>query len=118
VTGNEWVEEFPGTITIVDRDGFIVYMNECAAAKYGASGGQIGGSVFDCHPLAAARKLREMMDARQPYVYTTERGGKGKIVCQSPWYQDGEYAGFVEFTMEAALPLPHFVRDRKAVPSE
>ena len=113
MTGNEWVKEFPGTITIVDKDGIIVYMNERALQKYGKTGGEVGKSVFACHPEAAGRKLQELMDTRQTYVYTTEGGGKGKIACQAPWYQDGEYAGFLELTMEATLPLPHFVRDRK-----
>jgi len=113
VTGNEWVKEFPGTITIVDKDGIIVYVNERAAQKYGPTGGEVGKNVFDCHPEAAGEKLRGLMDTQQSFVYTTERAGKGKIVCQAPWYQDGEYAGFMELTLETTLPLPHFVRDRK-----
>ena len=39
-----------------------------------------------------------------------EKKGIKKFVYQSPWYQEGQYAGFVEFVLEIPFELPHFVR--------
>jgi hypothetical protein len=43
-------------------------------------------------------------------MYTTEKNGIKKLVYQSPWYKDGQYAGFVEFVLEIPFEMPHFIR--------
>ena len=39
-----------------------------------------------------------------------EKNGVKKIIYQSPWYKEGEYAGFVELSLEIPLEMPHFIR--------
>ncbi|MFP5212961.1 MAG: diguanylate cyclase, partial [Acidobacteriota bacterium] len=71
----------------------------------------IGSNVLDCHPGAARAKLKTLMDERRENVYTTEKNGVKKLVHQSPWYKDGQYAGFMEIILELPNPMKHFVRD-------
>jgi hypothetical protein len=43
-------------------------------------------------------------------VYTIEKNGVKKLIYQAPWYENGEYRGFVELSLEIPFDLPHFVR--------
>ncbi len=108
----EWVTEFDGAVTVCDRDGKILYMNQKAQATFARQGGAdlIGRNLFDCHPEPARSKLADLMQNRQKNVYTIEKNGIKKIIYQCPWFQNGEYAGFVEMSLEIPFEMPHFVR--------
>lgn len=110
---NAWVKEFPGAVTVCDPDGIILEMNDRSAKMFKEDGGRalIGTNVLDCHPEPARRKLRHMLEAHQTNVYTIEKKGRKKLIYQSPWYQDGQYAGFIEIALEIPSEMPHFVRD-------
>jgi hypothetical protein len=88
-------------------------MNDAAAEVFKEDGGRalIGSNVLDCHPAAARRKLEVMMARHEKNVYTIEKNGKKKLIYQPPWYKDGQYAGFVELSMEIPFEMPHFLRD-------
>ena len=107
-----WVKEFPGGVTVCDTDGIIIEMNDKSATIFAEDGGRalIGKNVFDCHPEPARSELKQLMQARQRNVYTIEKKGVKKMIYQSPWYQNGEYAGFIELSLEIPFELPHFVR--------
>lgn len=109
---NAWIKEFPAAVTITDPDGFILEMNDKAAETFAKDGGRalIGKNMFDCHPDPARGKLERLMDGRQVNVYTIEKNGVKKLIYQSPWYLNGEYAGFVEISLEIPFEMPHFVR--------
>ncbi len=107
-----WIEEFPGAVTVCDRDGIILEMNARAAETFAADGGRqlIGRCLFDCHPEPARTKVQALVVSGQKNVYTIEKHGVKKLIYQSPWYQDGQYAGFVELALEIPFEMPHFVR--------
>ena len=107
-----WVKEFPGAVTVCNPDGMIIEMNDKAAQTYEKDGGRalIGKNVLDCHPEPARKKLVDLMKAHQCNVYTIEKNGVKKLIYQSPWYIHGEYAGFLEISVEIPLEMPHFVR--------
>ena len=107
-----WFEGFPGAITVCDREGTILYMNDQALEVLADDGGSklLGQNVLDCHPEPSRSKLKRMMETQQPNVYTIEKKGKKKLIYQSPWYQDGEYAGFVELSLFIPFEMPHFIR--------
>ena len=109
-----WVEQFPGAITDCDAQGVILEMNEKAGEVFGEDGGRalIGHNVFDCHPEPARSKLRQLMAAQQANVYTIEKHGVKKLIYQTPWYRKGQYAGFVELSLEVPVAMAHFVRDK------
>jgi hypothetical protein len=108
----QWSDEFPGSITVCDPDGIILYMNARSAQTFAADGGAalLGSNLFDCHPAAARRKLEELMLSRQKNVYSIEKNGVKKLIYQSPWYENGEYRGFVEMALEIPFEMPHFIR--------
>ena len=108
-----WVKEFPAAITVTDPEGVILEMNDKAALSLAGDGGRnlIGKNVLDCHPEAARSKLNELMEKRQTNIYTIEKNGLKKLIYQSPWYQNGLYAGFIEFSFEIPFDMPHHIKD-------
>jgi transcriptional regulator with PAS, ATPase and Fis domain len=108
-----WIKEFPAAITVCDVDGIVLEMNDKAAKTFEKDGGRelIGRNMLDCHPDPARGKLERMLDERQKNVYTIEKNGVKKLIYQTPWFKDGRYAGFVEFSFEIPFEMPHFIRD-------
>lgn len=109
---HEWIETFSAAITVCDRQGIILYMNERAAQIFERDGGRalIGKSLLDCHPEPARSKLQMMLDQALSNTYTIEKNGQRKIIHQAPWFQNGQYAGLVEWSFEIPDPMPHFIR--------
>ena len=109
-----WIKEFPAAITVCDEEGIILEMNEKAAKTFEKDGGRfaklIGSNMLDCHPDPANTKVERLLAAREKNVYTIEKNGVKKLIYQSPWYRNGEYAGFVELSLEIPFELPHFIR--------
>lgn len=112
---NLWIQEFPGAITVCDTKGIILEMNEAAIKTFEKYGGKklIGASLLDCHPEPARTKLKKLLETQEKNVYTIQKQGVKKIIYQSPWYKDGIYSGFVEFSLEIPSTMPHFIRDGK-----
>ena len=108
-----WIKEFPGAITVCDADGIIIEMNDRSAQAFEKEGGYdlIGTNLLDCHPDPARGKLERLMNQQVSNVYTIEKSGRKKLIYQTPWYEHGQYAGFVEIAFEIPAELPHFIRD-------
>ncbi|GAB4548613.1 MAG: hypothetical protein Fur0016_00720 [Anaerolineales bacterium] len=107
-----WPKEFPAAITVCNPDGIVLEMNDKAAKTFENNGGYglLGKNLLDCHPQAAREKLEALMKTRSKNVYTIEKNGVKKLIYQSPWYENGQYAGFVELSLEIPFEMPHFVR--------
>jgi len=107
-----WIDGMDVAITVSDRDGTIVYMNAQAARTFAADGGKalLGKKLWDCHPEAASEKIRRLMTAGDSNSYTIEKNGVKKLIRQTPWLENGELAGLVEFSLVIPPVLPHFVR--------
>ncbi len=107
-----WTERFPGAITVCDRSGVIIDMNDRAAATYEADGGRalVGADLRACHPEPARAKLDALFESRRPNVYTIRKRGVRKLIYQSPWYRDGDFAGIVEISLEIPDDIPEFIR--------
>lgn len=107
-----WMNEFSGAITICDRKGIIVYMNQVSISQFEKYGGKqlIGSNLIDCHPEPAKTKLIEMLKCPIENVYTIEKKGIRKIINQTPWMENGEFKGVVEISFEIPNSTPHFVR--------
>jgi transcriptional regulator with PAS, ATPase and Fis domain len=112
VADHEWVRAFPGAVTVCDRDGIILEMNERSLAVFTEDGGAalIGTNALDCHPEPSRSKLAALLASGKTNVYTVEKRGVKKLIYQAPWYRDGAFAGFVELSLEIPADLPHFVR--------
>ena len=109
---HEWVRACPGAVTVCDRAGIILEMNDRSVRSFAGDGGAalVGTNALDCHPEPSRTKLAGMLASGKANVYTIEKDGVKKLIYQAPWYRDGEYAGFVELSLEIPFALPHFVR--------
>ena len=114
MSGYEWIEGFPVSVTVCDTEGRILEMNERSREVFAADGGAalVGTNVLDCHPEPSRSKLAGMMRDRRTNVYTIQKKGKKKLIYQAPWHRDGVYAGFVELAFEIPWDMPHFDRDK------
>ena len=109
---HEWIKEVPASVTVCDPQGLILEMNDKAALTFENDGGYdlIGRNMLDCHPLEARIKTEKMLGSREKNIYTIEKNGIKKLIFQSPWFKDGQYAGFVELSLEIPFEMPHFIR--------
>src|ERR1035437_1232509 len=107
-----WKEEFSVAITVCDKKGIILEMNEKSVSSFAKDGGRqlIGKNLFDCHNPESVIKIKKLMNDNKTNVYTIEKNGVHKLIYQSPWYEKGELKGLVEFTVEIPSDLPHHVR--------
>jgi transcriptional regulator with PAS, ATPase and Fis domain len=111
----DWAAGLPAAITVTSADGTITEMNPRSVETFAEDGGEklIGQSVFDCHDSPALEKTQELYEKMKPNHYTIQKEGQRKIIHQLPWFQDGEFAGFVEISISIPDTLPHFNRDKK-----
>jgi transcriptional regulator with PAS, ATPase and Fis domain len=108
-----WANGLGAAITVCDRDGRILEMNDRSAKTFEKDGGRelVGKNVLECHPEPARSKLRGMLETGKPNCYTIEKNGVRKLIWQAPWFEKGEYRGFVELSFEMPEKLPHHVRN-------
>lgn len=109
---HSWIKEFPVSVIVCDSEGIILAMNDKAAHGHETDGGYslIGKNMLDCHPETARTKTTKLLESQTNNVYTIEKNGVKKMVFQSPWFRDGQYAGFVEMVFEIPFEMPHFIR--------
>jgi len=107
-----WVKSFPAAITVCDKYGIILEMNDRAIDTFKNDGGEklIGKNLLDCHPASARSLLEKMLIEQKPNSYTIEKNGTKKLIYQTPWHENGKYAGFVEISFPIPFEMPHFVR--------
>jgi transcriptional regulator with PAS, ATPase and Fis domain len=108
----KFFDEIPAAVTICDKDGMILYMNERSAATFAKDGGKalIGKNLYECHPGTSKEKLRVLMESHQTNSYTIEKNGVKKMIYQTPWFEGGEFRGLIEFSFVIPVDMPHFVR--------
>ncbi len=108
-----WVSEFPAAITVCNESGVILEMNERSRATFSEEGGAalIGKNLLDCHTGTARERVAELLETKSLNCYTIEKKGVKKLIYQSPWYESGEYRGFVEISLPIPERIPHFLRD-------
>jgi sensor histidine kinase regulating citrate/malate metabolism len=108
-----WTKEFPAAITVCDKHGVILELNDKACATFEKDGGVdlIGKNLKECHPDQARMKLEALLQSGSANFYTIEKAGLKKLVFQSPWYENGKYRGLVEISIPIPREMPHFVRD-------
>lgn len=107
-----WFDQLPCSVTVCDTKYRILYLNDRSAELNAADGGKllVGKNLLDCHPPKARAKLRRVMKSGRPNVYTTEKNGVRKVICQSHWKKHGKVAGLVEIAFEFPFDAPHFLR--------
>ena len=109
---HDWIKQFPAAVTVCDCKGVILDVNDRAAQTFEKEGGRllIGKNLLDCHPEPARSKVESLLDTCQKNVYTIEKNGLKKLIYQCPWFENGQYAGFVELSLEIPFEMEHFIR--------
>lgn len=97
-------------ITVCDKDGIILFMNEKAKSTFAKYGDLIGKNLFECHNSDSAAKIRHMLASGESNTYTITKGGQHKIIYQTPWRRDGQIAGMIEISMITPINIPHYDR--------
>ena len=100
-------------MTVCDKDGKILEMNDMAERVLSHGQHIVGNNLLDCHPEPARTKLANMLQNHNLNAYTIEKNGVKKLIYQSPWFENGEFAGYIELSMELPAEMPHFVRQPK-----
>jgi hypothetical protein len=88
-------------------------MNDMAERVLSHGNHIIGQNLLDCHPEPARTKLMQMLQNHNLNAYTIEKNGVKKLIYQSPWFENGEFAGYIELSMELPAEMPHFIRQPK-----
>ena len=105
-------QELPFAITVCDTEATILYMNDQSISTFRKYGGAdiIGTSLFEYHHGPSAVKLHELLDTHTKNAYTIEKNGIKKMIYQSPWFNEGKFAGLIELSLEIPMEMAHFVR--------
>jgi len=108
----DWIKEFSAAITVCDKEGVITSLNDKSASSFSKEGGYdlIGKNLKDCHKQSSNDKIKEIIDDKKDNIYSIEKNGIKKLIFQSPYYENGEVKGLVEFTFEIPYEMPHFIR--------
>ncbi len=107
-----YFKEINVAVTVCDKEGKIIGMNDKSRKTFLKPGAPelLGKNVLDCHPEPARSKLARMLQNQETNAYTIEKNGVKKLIYQTPWYENGEYKGFMELSMEIPEELKHYVR--------
>lgn len=94
-----WLDELPVGIIVCDTKGMITSMNDRAALIFKKSGGRdlIGKNMLACHPEETQNKILDLLETKKPNAYTVHKNGVKTLLYQAPWYEGGQFAGYVEF---------------------
>lgn len=112
----KYFEELPCAITVSDVDGNILDMNVKAGSLYEKRGGRealIGKNLLDCHPEPARTKLINLLEQHNVNAYTIEKEGQKKLIYQTPWFENGEFKGYIELSLVIPFEMPHYIRKPK-----
>lgn len=109
----QWHFELPFAITVCDKNGKVIYMNDKSTETFLKYGGKeiIGKNLADCHPEPAKSLLQNLLLNPSLNVYTIEKNGLKKMIYQSPWYKNGVYMGFIELSLVIPIEMKHYVRE-------
>jgi len=108
--GFDYLKEIDGAATVCDKEGVVVYCNDCSKSQFAKYGDLIGQNLKDCHMPASWEKICQLIETGESNIYTVEKNGIKKMIYQTPWRESGEVKGLIEITFEIPNEIPHFMR--------
>ncbi|MDR0864085.1 MAG: PAS domain-containing protein [Candidatus Symbiothrix sp.] len=105
-----YFNELDCAITVCDTQGTVIYCNEKSQQTFAKYGDLTGKNLQDCHPPKAWEKIQQLLQTGESNVYSIEKNGQKKIIYQTPWRENGELKGLIEFSFVVPFEMPHFVR--------
>lgn len=108
----DWARKMNCGVTVCDRKGIVIYMNDKALKIFEKSGDMRGRSLIPCHSERSRAMIAHMLESGESNSYTIRKGGIMKMIYQTPWRDEaGEVAGLVEISMEIPSEMPFYDRD-------
>ena len=109
----DWEQEANMAVTICDKEGTIVFMNEKSKETFLKPEERtlVGKNLFKCHNEESKKKIKELMKNPKSNTYTMEAKGTKKLIHQLPWMKNGECIGMVELSIILPKDMPHHARD-------
>lgn len=105
-----WAEQMNCAVTVCDKEGVIIFMNEKARITFAKHGDMIGKNLMPCHSDRSKAIIKELIETGRSNSYTIHKNGVKKMIYQTPWRVEGEVAGLVEISMEIPEDMPHYER--------
>ena len=106
----DWAKEMNCAVTVCDKEGVIIYMNEKAKETFARHGDLVGKSLIPCHNENSRAIIAKLIETGGANAYTIEKCGLKKMIYQTAWKENGEVAGLVEISMVIPEEIPHYVR--------
>ena len=108
----EFFNELDSAVTVCDKNGIIIFMNEASCKSFEKYGGRelIGKNLFDCHNRNSCRIIKELLRENKSNAYTVTKNNKKKFIHQAPWYEDGKVMGIIEFSIDLPEEVPDHQR--------
>ena len=94
-------------ITVCDLDGVVLYQNKRSIE---VNGDVRGKSMMPCHSARSREIINRLISNSENNAYTIEKNGVKKLIYQVPWYENGQFGGLVELSLEIPFDMPHYVR--------
>ena len=106
----DWAKEMNCAVTVCDKEGIIIYMNDKAKDTFAKHGDLIGKSLIPCHNDNSRSIIAKLLETGGTNAYTIQKNGLKKMIYQTAWKENGEVAGLVEISMVIPEDLPHYIR--------
>ena len=104
----EFLDTVKVSVTVSDREGNVLYMNDMSRSVFGD---KVGENMMPCHQARSQEIIRRLVENGESHAYTIQKGELRKMIYQAPWYKEGDVAGLVEFSMVIPAEMPHYVRE-------
>ena len=109
----DWAKEMNCAVTVCDKEGIILYMNDKAKETFARHGDLVGKSLMPCHSDRSKEIIARLLESGGVNAYTIDKGGVKKMIYQTAWRENGVVQGLCEISMvlgESGVELPHYVR--------
>ena len=106
----EWAKEMNCAVTVCDKEGVIIYMNDKAKETFASHGDLVGKSLIPCHSERSRGIIAELLASGGSNAYTIQKNGLRKMIYQTAWKENGKVAGLVEISMIIPEDMPHYIR--------
>lgn len=106
----DWSKEINCAVTVCDKEGVVLYMNDKAKETFARHGDLIGKSLIPCHNERSRAIITDLLASGGTNVYTIQKNGVRKMIYQTAWKENGIVAGLVEISMLIPDEMPHYVR--------
>ena len=110
----DWAEDIQCAVTVCDTEGIVLYMNKRSRETFNKNGEtMVGKSMIPCHNERSQSIIHRMLTEGTTNAYTITKRGQRNMIYQTPWRENGEVKGLVEFSFVLPDDMPHYDRDKQ-----